>query len=236
MKFRKAIFTGLLLLAGGCAVAQQSIYTRLDSLLAAKNMRDFSGVVLIAQNGKPLYAKAMGYANRDTKEPVTMDSHFVIMSVSKQITAALVLKEVEKGHIDLQKRLRTYLPDLKDKWGDSVTIHQLLNHTSGVVWYDQPLAFTPGYQLAYSNFGYVLLQSVLEHVTGKAYTILLKDLFQQTRMPNSGVPPRIKPITGYQESKNGQLQAKTDPVPEMLLGARGSVYSGRPRTLERTIE
>lgn len=219
----RRLFTGLLVLAGGCAVAQQSLPVRLDSLLAAKNVREFSGVVLIKQNGKTLYAKTMGYANRETKEPVTMDSRFVIMSVSKQITAVLVLKEVEKGNIQLQKTLRTYLPAIKDAWADSVTIHQLLNHTAGVVWYDKPLAFTPGAKLAYSNFGYVLLESVLEHVTGKVYAVLLKDLFQQNSMPNSGVPPRIKPMTGYEENQEGQLQAKTEPIPESLLGAGGVV-------------
>jgi CubicO group peptidase (beta-lactamase class C family) len=211
------------MLAAGCVAAQQSLSARLDSLLSTKNVREFSGVVLIVQNGKPLYSKSIGYANRETKQPISPDSRFTVMSISKQITAVMVLQEVDKGHIQLQKTLRTYLPALKDKWADSITIHQLLNHTAGVVWYDQPLAFSPGTKLAYSNFGYVLLQSLLEHVTGKAYSVLLNDLFKKTAMPYSGVPPRAKAITGYAENKDGKLNAKNEPIPEMVLGAGGVV-------------
>lgn len=223
MKTRSWLLTGLLVIAAGCVTAQQSLSGRLDSLLSTKNIREFSGVVLIVQNGKPLYSKSIGYANRKTKQPISLDNRFTIMSVSKQITAVMVLQEVDKGHIQLQKTLRTYLPALKDKWADSVTIHQLLNHTAGVVWYDQPLAFSPGSKLVYSNFGYALLQSLLEQVTGKTYAVLLNDLFKKTGMLNSGVPPRAKAITGYAENEGGQLEAKTAPFPEMLQGAAGVV-------------
>lgn len=223
MKPRTFLLTGLLLLAAGCVAAQQSLSARLDSLLITKNVREFSGVVLIVQNGKTLYNKSIGYANRKTKQPISLDSRFTVMSISKQITAVMVLQEVDKGHIQLQKTLRTYLPALEDKWADSITIHQLLNHTAGVVWYDQPLAFSPGSKLAYSNFGYVLLQSLLEKVTGKTYAVLTKELFQKAGMPHSGVPPRMQAIQGYAVNKEGQPEAKKGPLPELLLGAAGVV-------------
>lgn len=223
MKTCQLLLTGLLVLATTCVAAQQSLSARLDSLLSTKNVREFSGVVLITQNGKPIYAKSKGYANRETKLPISLDSRFTVMSISKQITAVMVLQEVEKGHIQLQQTLHTYLPALKEKWADSITIHQLLNHTAGVAWYDQPLAFTPGSKLAYSNFGYVLLQSLLEHVTGKAYTVLTKELFKKAGMLHSGVPPRAQAIQGYAENKDGKPEAKKGPLPELLLGAAGVV-------------
>ncbi|HEX9513956.1 MAG TPA: serine hydrolase domain-containing protein [Puia sp.] len=60
-------------------------------------------------------------------------------SISKQITAVLVLRAYDQGKLRLQDTLRRYLPDLKASWADSITVHQLLTHTHGITYLDQPL-------------------------------------------------------------------------------------------------
>ena len=99
---------------------------KIDSLIKTTNVRQFNGVVLIAENGKIKYSKAYGFKNFDKKTELNIDDQFEIMSNSKQITAVLILKEVEKGKINLQSPIKKYLPKLTQTWADSVTVHQLL--------------------------------------------------------------------------------------------------------------
>lgn len=227
MKTRSFILTGVLALATGLVTAQHSFSARLDSLLTIKSPRAFNGVVLITQNGKTLYAKSHGYANRETKQALNINDPFIIMSITKQMTAVMVLQEMEKGHVQLQQTLHTYLPEIKDSWADSITIHQLLNHTSGVVWFDTPQAFLPGTKYAYSNFGYSLLKSVLEHTTGKPYTELAAALFKKSGMPHSGITGRIPAVKGYQETASGSLEACTDTIPDWHYAGAGVVSTAR---------
>lgn len=225
------MLTRTLLLAGifSCTVnllgAQQRWAPAIDSILAVKQIRSFNGVVLIAKDGKPLYEKSIGYADREKKQRLNMDSRFIIMSITKQITAVMVLQEAEKGRIQLQQTLRTCLPDFPDKWADSITIHQLLNHTSGVVWYDRPLAFAPGARYAYSNFGYALLKLVLEKVTGQSYTALANDLFKKCGMLHSGVAGQLPAVQGYAYSEKvpGEILTPQDTIPELFLAGAGVV-------------
>ncbi|MGF6848706.1 D-alanyl-D-alanine carboxypeptidase [Chitinophaga sp. W3I9] len=227
MKTRSFILTGVLVLAAGLVAAQQSLSNRLDSLLTVRSPRPFNGVVLITQKGKTLYTKSYGYANREAKQPLNIDDPFIIMSITKQMTAVMVLQEVEKGHIQLQQTLHTYLPEIKDSWADSVSIHQLLNHTSGVVWFDAPLAFPPGTRYAYSNFGYSLLKSVLERTTGKPYTELADALFKKCGMKHSGITGRKRAVQGYQETASGSLEACTDTIPDWHYAGAGVVSTAR---------
>ncbi|MDR6567922.1 serine hydrolase domain-containing protein [Chitinophaga ginsengisegetis] len=227
MKTRSFILTGILALATGLVTAQQSLSARLDSLLTIKSPRPFNGVVLITQNGKTLYAKAYGYANRETKQALNINDPFIIMSVTKQMTAVMVLQQVEKGRIRLQQTLHSYLPEIKDSWADSITIHQLLNHTSGVVWFDAPLAFLPGTKYAYSNFGYSLLKSLLERTTGKPYTELAAALFKKSGMTHSGITGHTPAVKGYREMPSGGLEASTDTIPDWHYAGAGVVSTAR---------
>ncbi|MEX0139821.1 beta-lactamase family protein [Massilia sp. LMS1-1-1.1] len=79
---------------------------QIDSLIKETSPRSFNGVILITQHGKTIYSKAYGYADFENKVPLKLDDNFRIMSNSKQITAALILREVEKGRIDLHSPVR----------------------------------------------------------------------------------------------------------------------------------
>lgn len=158
---------------------------KIDSLIRIKTPRPFNGVILITQHGKEKYSKAYGFENIKTRIPLKMDDQFEIMSNTKQITSVLVLKEVEKGKINLQSPIKKYLPSLTQPWADSVTVHQLLNHTHGIVDLEKPLIFKPGTDFKYGNLSNILLGKIIENTSKKTYTQLANELFKQLKMKNT---------------------------------------------------
>lgn len=158
---------------------------KIDSLIESTSPRTFSGVILITKNGKTMYSRAFGYADIDRKKRLELTDNFRIQSNSKQITAVLILKEVEKGKIDLQSPVRKYLPEIQQSWADSVTVHQLLNFSAGITEVDKPLNFKPGTQFLYGVTTYTMLSKIFEKVTGKKYIQSVNDLFKELNMNNS---------------------------------------------------
>jgi D-alanyl-D-alanine carboxypeptidase len=127
---------------------------------------------------------------------LTTNDNFRIQSNTKQITAVLILKEVEKGNISLDKPIKAYFPDLTQSWTDTVTVHELLNMSAGIVSLDKPLAFKPGTAFHYSNPAYGLLGRLIEKSSGKKYKALANDLFKELGMPNSYCYELDKPNLG----------------------------------------
>ena len=204
--FRLSCLIVSLLFAGNLFGQQKNNYTnKIDSLIQITTVRPFNGVILIAQDGKTKYSKAYGYSDFDKKIPIALNDQFVIMSNSKQITAVLVLQEVDKGHIHLQSPIKKYLPDLKQSWADTVTVHNLLNHTCGIVGLDEPLAFKSGTQFKYSDINYMLLGKIIESVTKDSYPEKANELFKKCGMKNTFVPNnnnQQRLIKGYGYSKD----------------------------------
>jgi len=169
---------------------------KLDSLFAA--VPDFSGVVLVADHGKPLYHHAFGFANAETRKNVDTASVFELASVSKQFTAMLVGMLNEEGKLKYDDPVEKYLPGLPYP---GITIRHLLNHTSGLPDYQQlmdekwdkskvatnedilfylkkfhpPSLFAPEEKYVYSNTGYVLLGSIVEKVAGKDFILFCRE-------------------------------------------------------------
>ncbi|WP_370699697.1 serine hydrolase [Fibrella musci] len=172
----------------------------------------FDGTVLVAENGKVIYKEAYGLANREWNIPNSVDTKFMIGSISKSLTATLLLILVQKKLVYLDKTLDDYLPEFKNKPAAKVTIRQLLNHTSGIpnydiikdffprisrqgftrgdyvkIYCDSALAFTPGTRYMYSSWGYFTLGYIIEKVTGKTYAQAMHDeIFSKIHMQNSG--------------------------------------------------
>lgn len=154
------------------------------------------------------------------------DSLFVIGSVSKQMTAVLVLQCYDQGLLQLDVPIRRYLPSLTDAWADSVTIHQLLTHTHGIDSLGKPLTFFPGKGFHYSNFGYHLLAQVASAVKKKTQEQLFTELFQQCEMTHSFYPKeslrsRIANFT-YLDSLDQEI---TDANPMENYPAAGALLS-----------
>jgi CubicO group peptidase (beta-lactamase class C family) len=197
----------------------------------------FDGSVLVAENGQVIYKSAFGLANREWQIPNGTDTKFMIGSVSKPITALLMLIQVQKGLIELDKTIADYVPDFSEKNGRKITIRQLLSHTSGIPNYDiikdffprisrqsfnreayiqlykdSTLAFEPGTKHYYSSWGYFTLGYIMEKVTGKSYAQLMKeDIFDKLGMSSSGsyLHTQIveKRATGYEYTLDGYTSA-----------------------------
>lgn len=108
-----------------------------DSFIAdyAKE-HNFSGTILIQKDGKTSFAKSFGLANLPFKVPNTNQTKYKIASITKVFTSALILQLHEQGKLDLNKTIGTYLPDYAGEGAGKVTVHQLLNHTSGLANFD----------------------------------------------------------------------------------------------------
>ncbi len=228
-----SIFICLFVFAINAGVAQTK-KDKLDEIMKAyHNYNMFDGSVLVAEQGKVIYKAAFGLANREWNIPNATDTKFMIGSVSKPITAMLMLIQVQKGLISLDKTIADYLPQFIGKPAAKVTIKQLLSHSSGMpnyditkdffprisrqnftredyvkLYMDSALAFEPGSRYHYSSWGYFTLGYIMEKVTGKSYSQLMKDdIFDKIGMTSSGsyFHTQIvnKRATGYDYSFGG---------------------------------
>lgn len=186
---------------------------QIDTLIEKASDKPFNGIILISQNGKTKYSKIYGFSDFDKKINLKFSDQFVIGSISKQITAVLVLQTFEKGLIKLDIPIKKYLPELSQTWADTVTIHQLLTHTHGIQQLDKPLIFEAGTKFSYSQIGYNILATIIERVTNKSFADLSSELFEDSKMKNS-FHPDIKKyknlVTGYTEQENGILTIETE--------------------------
>jgi D-alanyl-D-alanine carboxypeptidase len=207
----------------------QTISRQIDSLIAGNTDIPFNGVIHVWQNGKTIYSKAHGFADKEKKILLKTSNQFSIGSISKQITAVIILREYEKGHLDLYTPIRKYLPKITEPWVDSVTIHHLLTHTHGIREHIKgPLVFTPGTRFEYSNTGYMLLAGIAEHTSGKSFETLSAELFAECGMHNSFHPALKKHkrlANGYTEDTNGQINFIPEPerLPLNLTAAGGFI-------------
>jgi len=211
----------------------------------------FNGSALVAEQGKPILRKGYGEANMEWHIANAPDTRFRLGSITKQFTATLVMQMVEKGQIDLNAPIARYLPDYPKKVGDRVTIHQLLNHTSGIPGYTElpsfgeprgrqspeeflkifsglDLLFEPGAKYSYSNSGFFLLGVILEKVAGKPYEQLLRErIFEPLGMKQSGYdstrPILEKRASGYDATLDGYVNTSYLDMGEPY--AAGSLYS-----------
>jgi CubicO group peptidase (beta-lactamase class C family) len=170
--------------------AQTSTYNlpdkskRIDSFMTAiYNGGQFMGAVLVAEQGKIIYRKGFGFANTKAKEKFTPTTPCYIGSLSKQFTAMGIVILKEKGKINYDQSIRRYFPGLPDCY-QPVTIHNMLQHTSGLALFDDfpdmtendvfnilkqqtSLRFTPGSKFEYCNANYTFLGMLIENISGK---------------------------------------------------------------------
>ena len=235
------------------AVAQNDFPARADALMNGLVERDrFSGSVLVAQNGKVLFEKGYGPANREWDIPNSPLTKFRIASLTKQFTAAALLSLQERGKLKVTDAISSYVADLPPSWR-RITIHQLLTHTSGLPEYtqppeiektlnltgaspeqllslvkSQPLAFAPGTKLAYCNTGYLLLGMVIEKASGLDYASFLKEsIFTPLRLKDTGYDVRSNILPGRARGyrfKDGKPE-NAGYVDASVPFAAGGIYS-----------
>lgn len=151
-------------------------------------------VIGTLQDGKPGWVRAIGVRSIETKDPVTPDSIFQAASLSKQAITYAALALRKAGKLDFEKPLVSYVDDLPDERARTVTIRNVLSHTSGFPnWRSEAgqklvPAFAPGTQFQYSGEGFFYLQRILEQVTGQGFAQLMESLvFQPLQMTSTSM-------------------------------------------------
>ncbi|HXW56700.1 MAG TPA: serine hydrolase [Candidatus Cybelea sp.] len=197
--------------------------------------KKFMGAVLVARGNDILLDRGYGFANLELNVPNSPKTKFRLGSITKQFTAASILLLEERGKLNVDDRVKKYMPDAPAAW-DQITIFNLLTHTSGIPNFtsfpdyaklepfptsaadlvarfrDKPLDFQPGEKWSYSNSGYVLLGYLIEKISGKSYAQFLEDnIFKPLGMVDSGYDSNSAVIenraSGYAPTPNGMVNA-----------------------------
>jgi D-alanyl-D-alanine carboxypeptidase len=156
--------------------------------------------VAVRQGGEVVHSAGYGLANIELGVPVDTETVFRIGSITKQFTAAAILRLAAAGKLAIDDPLERHLPDYP-VGGRRITIRHLLNHTSGIKSYtampvfaqvmrrdlplaesialfkDAPADFAPGERFLYNNSGYLLLGAIIEAASGKSYEAYLGEAF-----------------------------------------------------------
>ncbi len=218
---------------------------RIDAMMTEFVRLDrFSGTVLVARHGDILYARAFGEANKDHRVPNVLETRFNIGSIGKTITGVAIMQLVERGKLDLDAPVASYLEGFPH--GDAITLHHLLSHTSGMsnymahpdyaakmarirgiddalpLIYDQELRFdTPGKQFAYSNSGIVLLGAIIEKISGQPYRDYIRaNVLAPAGMHDTGINYWDEIVEhramGYNRHVSGRFSSAIFQVPPAL--------------------
>lgn len=188
---------------------RHSTAEKIDAIMQDYSAPDAPGAsVLVMRNDSILFKKGYGLAELEEKIPVTTTTNFRLASMTKQFTAMCMMMLHEEGKISYDDTLSKFFDGLP-KWGNSVTVRNLLNHTSGIVDYESLIPdsqttqvhdsdvlnlvksvdttyFVPGSKYQYSNSGYSLLSLVVEKVSGERFAdFLKKHIFDVVGMPTS---------------------------------------------------
>jgi CubicO group peptidase (beta-lactamase class C family) len=228
----------LLLIVGFAGVSHAQDYLeKFDKMLNKQYPADEPGATaIVAVGGEIVYHKAFGMANLELDIKMQPDHVLEIGSITKQFTAVSVLMLVEKGKIKLDDPITKFLPDYPTH-GHTITIHQLLNHTSGIrsytdmeswtkLWRDdmtpeemidlfknEPMDFAPGEKFEYNNSAYFLLGYIIEKASGKTYEKFIENkIFEPLGMNASryGSMSEVikKRASGYQERGGNFVNAE----------------------------
>ncbi|TCS05927.1 serine hydrolase [Caulobacter sp. BK020] len=237
--------------APACAVPDYARQAR-ELIKPYLEAESFSGSILVAKDGAPVWRESFGAANREWDVANTADTKFRLGSITKQFTATAILQLAEQGKLAVDDPISKHYADAPPTWA-KVTLKHLLTHTSGIPSYtglpkffetsskqpltpdgiikltrDMPLEFEPGTKYAYDNTGYILLGYVIEKVSGQAYAdYVTEHIFAPLGMKDTGYDVSGVILhhraSGYQPSKDGWKNA--DYLDMTLPYAAGSLYS-----------
>ncbi len=194
------LFSSLFTLSFGQSKQDKELIKQVDKSIS-DNYKNYAPgcAVLIAKKGELLLEKGYGIANIELNVPMKSEMVFRIGSITKQFTAMAILQLVDKRQIALTDSVQKFIKDFHFK-GKTITIENLLTHTSGIKGYEQidskvpnairvdfspkavidsldklSLEFDPNTKYNYSNSNYFLLGYIIEQVSGKSYQQYLKE-------------------------------------------------------------
>ncbi|MBE0538230.1 MAG: beta-lactamase family protein [Ignavibacterium sp.] len=225
---------------------------KIDKIFSDYNKPDVPGAaVMVIENGEIIFEKSYGLANVEKNLPVTEATNFRLASVTKQFTAMSILMLIDRGQLKLETTLKEIFPNFPD-YGKNIKIKNLLQHTSGLIDYEDLIPdtatlqvkdqdvlnlimqtdstyFQPGSQHQYSNTGYALLALTVEKISGKSFRDFLRDnIFQPLGMDNTiafekDINEVRKRAYGY-TIKDNVLEFTDQSITSAVLGD-GGIYS-----------
>jgi CubicO group peptidase (beta-lactamase class C family) len=230
--------------------AQPSIASHINSFLnrlAKQNL--FMGSVLVADKSGVVMDKGYGFSNTAQRLPNTQATKFRLADTTLQFTAMAVMQLKEAGKLSEQDRACAYLTACPAPWKD-VTIHQLLNQTSGIPslyndavsgfydWKyrtpeqiiglvkDTPLLFKPGTNWHYSQINYIALGLIVAQASGQSFAAYLKNhIFQPLGMARSGLAQKGVKVPGLARGYDGCCQVTESQFDPFWTYAAGDAYS-----------
>lgn len=208
----------------------------------------FTGGVLVARGDEVLFRQVHGYADRNLMKPLELNSRFRLASVSKQFTAAAILRLQDEGVLTVDDPLCRWIRPCPPAW-EPIRLHHLLSHTSGVpdlmarpgwgVRRVTPatveeltsqsglygLQFAPGTKVRYNNAGYNLLGAVVEKASGRPlHTYLREAFFEPLGMADTGYDDGASDVVmGYANLAGGPTEQPDANV--SIIFAAGALYS-----------
>ena len=234
-----------------------------DKYLAGLESKDeFSGTVLVAKNGKPIYKKAIGYANLSDRVPNKIDTKFNTGSIDKTFTQLAIGMLIDEGKISFDDKLGKFLPKYANKNArEKVNVRHLLTMTSGIVDFfgqkffgtskrqfrtleaylpmfeSKPLLFEPGTSRRYSNGSYILLGLIIEKASGKSYFDFVRDrIYKPLGMNNTYAfendVPTPNRATGYTLNGVTDKESKSRVSNVLMIPVKGSSGGGGYSTVE----
>lgn len=235
---------------------EDSLEIKIDTMIARMGLSSTTpgGVVGIIKDGRFIFKKAYGLANFETKEPNKTSTLFNLASVSKQFTAAAILKLANEKKLNLNDDIRKYLTDFPD-YGYTITIDNLIHHTCGIRSFDvlelmagtlfnenetqesvykliinqDALNFKPGDEYMYTNSGYILLANIVEKISGKKFSKFIEeDIFMPSGMKCSSIfdnPDRIINNRANGHSRGGEEKFKTTLKESSTSVGESNVYT-----------
>ena len=240
-------------------LTDSEIVSQLNSLLEKAALEDsFSGAVLVAKDGKAIFEKAVGFANKETKVRNKTATRFNLGSINKSFTSVAITQLAQQGKLAYSDTIAKHLPDYPNKAvAEKVTIHQLLTHSSGLgdyldreavaqtktlkdilpLFVNQPLLFEPGQKLQYSNSGYVVLGLIIERLSGRSYYDYVKEyIFRPAGMTRTDSFERDQKVAdlavGYTSMGPEGLKPGPRRANTETLAGKGSSAGGGYSTVE----
>jgi CubicO group peptidase (beta-lactamase class C family) len=225
---------------------------RVDELFAAYDQQGMPGAaVLVVQDGKPALIRTYGLADIDKGIAVQPETNFRLASLTKQFTATSIMMLVERGELELDATLPELFDDFPD-YGDAITIRNLLQHTSGLIDYEDLIPedfagqvsdqdalrsmyevdetyFEPGTEYRYSNTAYAMLAVLVEKISGMSFPDFLEqNIFEPLGMDNtiayqSGISTVSNRAYGY-TVENGEVSFSDQSTTSAVLGD-GGIYT-----------
>lgn len=223
---------------------------KIDAAVAKHLARPLPGIsVAVLRGDQLIYAKGFGFTDVAAAVPVSTSSIFQAGSVTKQFTAAAIMKLQEEGKLSVDDELSKWIPELPTR-GNTIRIRHLLNHTSGLPEYtryltdpyrplplasminlikDKPFTFATGEGWAYGNSGFYLLGTIVERASGQRYDTFVRErLALPQGLVSTGIcgsTSSLAPPAGYLELNAKGRYEKVDPIEPTNAWSAGALCS-----------